>query len=143
MQADINLTRFVEAQANDYDRALAEIKRGRKQSHWMWYIFPQLKGLGHSSTAIFYGLDGLREAIALVDHPVLGPRLIDIAAALLQLEGKTATQIMGTPDDMKLRSSMTLFSLTPNANPVFQAVLEKYFAGLPDPRTQAIVEKGD
>lgn len=143
MQTDINLTRFVEAQANDYDRALAEIKRGRKQSHWMWYIFPQLKGLGHSSTAIFYGLDGLREAIALVDHPVLGPRLIDIATALLQLEGKTATQIMGTPDDMKLRSSMTLFSLTPNANPVFQAVLNKYFDGLPDPRTQAIVEKGD
>ncbi len=143
MQADINLTRFVEAQANDYDRALAEIKRGRKQSHWMWYIFPQLKGLGQSSTAIFYGLDGLREAIAYVDHPVLGPRLIDIAAALLQLEGKTATQIMGTPDDLKLRSSMTLFSLTPNANPVFQAVLDNYFDGLPDPRTQAIVEKGD
>jgi uncharacterized protein (DUF1810 family) len=143
MQADINLTRFIEAQTNDYDRALAEIKRGRKQSHWMWYIFPQLKGLGHSSTAIFYGLDGLREAIAYVDHPILGPRLIDIAAALLQLEGKTATQIMGTPDDMKLRSSMTLFSLTPNANPVFQAVLDNYFDGLPDPRTQAIVEKGD
>jgi uncharacterized protein (DUF1810 family) len=143
MQADIDLTRFVEAQANDYDQALAEIKRGRKQSHWMWYIFPQLKGLGYSHTAVFYGLDGLREATAYADHSVLGPRLIEIATALLKIEGKTATQIMGSPDDMKLRSSMTLFSLTPNADPVFQAVLAKYFNGNPDPRTLAIVEKGE
>lgn len=139
MKAANNLSRFLDAQETDYNRALAEIKNGRKQSHWMWYIFPQISGLGFSETARFYAIDDLEEARLYLDHPVLGKRLIDISRALLQIEGKTANQILGSPDDLKLRSSMTLFSLLENADPVFQTVLDKYFAGLADQRTVALV----
>ncbi|XWW43789.1 DUF1810 domain-containing protein [Fibrella sp. USSR17] len=139
MQEVTDLSRFVDAQANNYADALAEIRNGRKTSHWMWYVFPQLTGLGLSSTAIFYGLKDLQEATTYLNHPVLGPRLIDIATAMVHVDGKTANQILGSPDDMKLRSSMTLFSLVPDTNPVFQAVLDKYYNGAPDPKTLALL----
>ena len=138
MMPETNLKRFLDAQANDYTRAFAEIKQGRKQSHWMWYIFPQLSGLGFSDMARFYAIKDLQEASDYLTHPVLGSRLIEIASALLGIEGKTANQVMGNPDDLKLRSSMTLFSLVPGADPVFQAVLDKYFSGLPDPKTLSL-----
>lgn len=136
-----NLSRFIDAQASNYMQALSEIRNGQKRSHWMWYVFPQLAGLGYSSTAIFYALSDLREATEYLNHPVLGPRLIEIATAMLQVDGKTATQILGTPDDLKLRSSMTLFGAVPDAAPVFQAVLDKYYNGQPDPATLALLDK--
>ncbi|CCH53639.1 Protein of unknown function DUF1810 [Fibrisoma limi BUZ 3] len=135
MNTDDTLKRFLEAQANDYTTALAEMKNGRKQSHWIWYIFPQIAGLGFSEMAKYYSIRDLNEATAYLNHPVLGSRLIEITRTLLQIDGKTATQIMGTPDDLKLRSCMTLFSQVPGADPVFQAVIDKLFAGAPDRRT--------
>ncbi|HTL08547.1 MAG TPA: DUF1810 domain-containing protein, partial [Chitinophagaceae bacterium] len=113
------LDKFVQAQEKDYEKALAEIKGGRKRSHWIWYIFPQLKGLGRSTTAHFYGLENLQEAQAYFNHKVLGPRLVLIAQALLSLPGDNASEIMGSPDDMKLRSSMTLFAALADTDPVF------------------------
>ncbi|GAB3883253.1 DUF1810 domain-containing protein [Spirosoma agri] len=139
MTADINLKRFVDAQFSDYQRALAEIRNGRKQSHWMWYIFPQIAGLGFSETARFYALNDRQEARDYLAHPVLGSRLIEISNALLGIEGKTANQILGSPDDLKLRSSMTLFSALENTNPVFQAVLDKFFNGQPDQKTLSLI----
>ena len=133
------LKRFLTAQEGDYARALAEIKNGRKQSHWMWYIFPQIAGLGFSETAKFYAINDIQEARDYLEHPVLGSRLIEISSVLLQHKGKTANQIFGSPDDLKLRSSMTLFSLANDTNPVFQAVLDKYYGGSPDPKTLLLV----
>ncbi|MFD1872149.1 DUF1810 domain-containing protein [Hymenobacter bucti] len=130
-----NLQRFLDAQATDYAQALAEIKAGRKRSHWMWYVFPQIQGLGFSETARFYGIQDLAEATAYLQHPVLGTRLVAICEALLPLPGSNATSIMGSPDDMKLRSSMTLFAAVPGAAPVFQAVLAKFFGGGQDDKT--------
>ena len=130
-----DLKRFLEAQENDFATALAEIKRGRKQSHWMWYIFPQIAGLGFSSTSKFYAIKDLTEAESYLAHPTLGNRLIEISNALLEVEGKTANQIFGSPDDAKLKSSMTLFGALANTNPVFQKVLDKYFDGAKDRRT--------
>ncbi|NML63754.1 DUF1810 domain-containing protein [Hymenobacter sp. RP-2-7] len=135
MATEINLQRFLDAQQRDYPTALAELRAGRKRSHWMWYIFPQLRGLGYSSTAQYYALANAREAAAYLAHPTLGPRLAEIARALLALPGSNATAIMGTPDDLKLRSSMTLFAQVPSADPVFQAVLAKFFGGAPDAQT--------
>ncbi|MVM36255.1 DUF1810 family protein [Spirosoma sp. HMF4905] len=140
MKADHNLQRFLDAQNNSYSRALAEIRSGRKQTHWMWYIFPQIAGLGFSETTRFYAIKDLQEARDYLEHPILGSRLIEIANAMLQLEGKSANQILGNPDDMKLHSSMTLFSLLERTDPVFQAVLSKYFNNLPDQRTLAILK---
>ncbi len=147
MEPDLN--RFVAAQANDYAQALAEIKNGRKRSHWMWYIFPQLNGLGFSEMARFYGIRDIQEATAYLAHPVLGPRLIAISQALVDLKTQSASQVMGSPDDLKLRSSMTLFSRVDGVNPtqggpiqggqVFQAVLDKFFDGEPDPKTVAML----
>ncbi|GAB4026612.1 DUF1810 domain-containing protein [Spirosoma koreense] len=142
MNSDDTLSRFLDAQTADYQRALAEIRNGRKQSHWMWYIFPQISGLGFSETAKYYAIRDMDEARAFLDHPVLGKRLIGIANALLGIEGKTATQILGSPDDLKLRSCMTLFNLLEPTDPVFQAVLDKYFTGLPDPQTLDRVQPG-
>jgi uncharacterized protein (DUF1810 family) len=130
-----NLQRFIDAQQNDFAIALAEIKRGRKQSHWMWYIFPQIQGLGLSSTSRYYAIKDLQEAADYLAHPVLGKRLMEISSALLVLDESNATRILGSPDDMKLKSSVTLFSLVPNADPVFKAVLEKFFEGKKDERT--------
>lgn len=141
MKAENNLNRFLDAQEKEYSRALAEIRNGRKQSHWMWYIFPQITGLGYSDMAIFYAIKDIHEAGDYLAHPVLGSRLVEISTALLGHAGKTANQIMGSPDDLKLRSSMTLFSLVKNADPVFQAVLDKFFNGKPDQKTLDIIEK--
>ncbi|WP_018476561.1 DUF1810 domain-containing protein [Pontibacter roseus] len=135
MTNNYNLNRFLEAQADSYQQALTEIKSGRKRSHWMWYIFPQLQGLGYSETARFYAIQNLQEARLYLEHPVLGQRLMEISKALLQVEGKTANQIFGNPDDLKLKSSMTLFAAIPEANPVFKAVLDKYYDGQEDPKT--------
>jgi uncharacterized protein (DUF1810 family) len=135
MPTEPNLQRFLDAQATDYTQALAEVKAGRKRSHWMWYIFPQVQGLGFSETSRFYGIKDLTEATAYLQHPVLGGRLMSICEALLALPGSNATSIMGSPDDMKLKSSMTLFSTVPEAPPVFQAVLAKFFGGKHDDKT--------
>ncbi|OJV20577.1 MAG: calpastatin [Dyadobacter sp. 50-39] len=133
------MQKFLDAQQHDFDSALAEIRNGRKQGHWMWYIFPQLKGLGRSSISIRYAIENLDEAARYLDHPILGPRLIQISEAILAVEGKSAYQIMGSPDDLKLRSCMTLFNLAPGTNPVFQSVLDKYFSGKPDPLTMELI----
>ena len=129
------LERFVKAQQYDYDTALREIRSGRKRSHWMWYIFPQLQGLGFSSTAQYYGIRDLEEAQDYMEHPLLGARLVEISEALLVLDTGDASAVMGYPDDLKLRSSMTLFELAAPEQPVFGRVLEKYFSGHRDHRT--------
>ena len=134
-----NLNRFLEAQETDYAAALAEIKRGRKLTHWMWYIFPQIAGLGFSSTSKFYAIEDAAEAESYLAHPVLGARLLEISNALLEVEDKTAHQIFGSPDDVKLKSSMTLFDALKNTNPVFQKVLDKYFDGAKDARTLELI----
>jgi len=135
-----DLKRFLEVQENDFEIALAEIRKGRKQSHWMWYIFPQIAGLGFSPTSKFYAIKDRGEAENYLAHPLLGKRLIEISNALLEVEGKTANQIFGSPDDMKLKSSMTLFGALENTNPVFQRVLDKYFEGMKDQRTLELIE---
>jgi len=140
MNNDYDLERFVEAQQSDYAIALSEIKSGRKQSHWMWYIFPQVLGLGYTGTSIHYGIKNLEEAAAYLEHEVLGKRLIEISSVLLSLETSDAHKIFGSPDNMKLRSCMTLFSLVPGADQVFQAVLDKFFNGQKDEKTLQLLE---
>ena len=135
------LERFVKAQAYDYDTALREIRGGRKRSHWMWYIFPQLQGLGFSSTAQYYGIRDLEEAKDYMEHPVLGARLMEISEALLALETSDPSAVMGYPDDLKLRSCMTLFELAAPEQPVFARVLEKYYSGRRDRRTLELLGK--
>jgi uncharacterized protein (DUF1810 family) len=130
-----DLHRFVDAQRDDYDRALAEVRRGRKQSHWMWYVFPQLEGLGSSPTARHYAIRSLAEAEAYLRHPLLGPRLREIAEAALAVEGRSAREVFGSPDDSKLRSSATLFAQCSPAGSVFHRLLDRYFEGAPDGRT--------
>ena len=132
------LDRFLSAQERSYDTALREIRSGRKRSHWMWYIFPQIAGLGMSSTAQYYSIADLSEAKDYIAHPVLGARLIEISEALLTLDSSDATSVMGYPDDLKLRSSMTLFAQV-SGNPVFSAVLDKFYGGSPDTRTLRIL----
>jgi len=138
---DKDLIRFLEAQNQMYLTALSEVKKGYKKSHWMWFIFPQIKGLGTSETARYFGVNGISEATEYLRHPVLGRHLIEISQALLSLSGKTANQIFGTPDDLKLRSCMTLFAAVENSNPIFSQILDKYFDGQPDPLTLSILEK--
>lgn len=128
---DTGLDRFLKAQELDYKDALSEIKSGHKRSHWIWYIFPQIQGLGYSETSKFYAVKDKKEAQDYVKHPILGERLVEISEALLQLESNDAREVMGVPDDMKLKSSMTLFSLVSD-NPVFQKVLDKFFDGEKD-----------
>jgi uncharacterized protein (DUF1810 family) len=132
------LDRFVSAQASVYPSALAELAAGRKRTHWMWFIFPQIAGLGSSPAAQRYAIASLDEARAYLAHPVLGPRLRECADALLAVEGKSAEEILGYPDDLKLRSSMTLFARAADDPDVFEAVLERYYDG-PDPRTLALL----
>lgn len=136
-----NLQRFINAQESSYQTALSEIKAGRKRSHWMWYIFPQIQGLGYSETSRFYAIKDMDEATAFLEHPLLGSRLIAICNELLQLQSNDAYKIFGNPDDAKLKSSMTLFSSLPDANPVFQAILEKFFNGTKDDKTLQIMER--
>ena len=130
-----NLKRFLNAQAVDYETALREIRAGRKDGHWIWYIFPQLKELGTSSTARDYGIRDLDEARAYLADPVLCSRLLEISGALLDLPGSDPRAVMGHPDDLKLRSSMTLFAAADPEQKVFQQVLDKYYNGIPDPLT--------
>lgn len=140
MQDKYNLQRFLDAQERDYEIALSEIKNGRKRSHWMWYIFPQIDGLGFSSMAKHYAIKNKDEAITFLLHPVLGKRLVQISEELCKLPGNNATNILGTPDDLKLRSCATLFSLLPDSHPVFKAVLKKFFNGEEDKKTVQIIE---
>jgi uncharacterized protein (DUF1810 family) len=136
-----SLDRFIMAQQRDYQAALEEVRNGRKRSHWMWYIFPQIQGLGYSETSRYYGITDLQEATAYLNHPVLGQRLIDICKQLLKLEDTNASQVFGSPDDLKLKSSMTLFAAINGADPVFEAVLGKFFAGSKDMQTLRIMQK--
>ena len=131
-----DLARFVRAQAGGvYEQAVAEVRRGRKASHWMWFVFPQLAGLGFSSTAQHYALGGLEEARAYLAHPSLGPRLREIAATAAALEGRTARAVFGSPDDLKLRSSLTLFEAAAPGEPVFAQALDALCDGVRDGRT--------
>jgi uncharacterized protein (DUF1810 family) len=129
-----DLERFVRAQDGVYERARAELAAGSKRTHWMWFVFPQLAGLGSSPTAQAYAIRDLAEARAYLAHPVLGPRLAECAQTLLGVTGRTAEQILGFPDDLKLRSSMTLFAEAAADPTPFRRVLDRYYAG-PDPRT--------
>ena len=133
------LQRFIDAQEGIFHTALAEVMNGRKQSHWMWFIFPQIQGLGFSETAKFYAIKDLTEAAAYLKHPVLGSRLLDFCNTLLGLKSNDAHKIFGSPDDLKLKSSITLFSVVPGADPVFQAVLNKFFEGKKDEKTLRIL----
>jgi uncharacterized protein (DUF1810 family) len=134
-----DLQRFVLAQAGSYERALSEVRSGRKQSHWMWYIFPQLDGLGSSPTSRRYAIKGVAEAEAYLRHPVLGPRLVACAEAALRVEGRSAFEVFGAPDDMKLRSCATLFAHVSPAGSVFDRLLAKYYEGKPDSKTLHLV----
>ncbi|HEX8235582.1 MAG TPA: DUF1810 domain-containing protein [Abditibacteriaceae bacterium] len=135
-----NLSRFLRAQANDYDQALSEIRSGRKRTHWMWYIFPQLAGLGSSSTAQHYAITSADEARAYVNHPVLGPRLRECVEAVLQVEGRSAAEIFGSPDDLKLKSCASLFACVSPPGSVFERLLAKYYQGEPDGKTLKLLE---
>ncbi len=132
------LRRFVEAQdhASSYEMALAELRAGHKRGHWMWFVFPQLAGLGSSSMARAFAIHSLVEARAYLDHPVLGPRLNECACALMGLAGSTAGEVLGELDAVKLRSSMTLFARVAHEEPVFQQVLDRYYGGRPDEETE-------
>lgn len=130
-----DLERFVTAQAADFARALSELRAGRKRSHWMWYIFPQLRGLGASPMSRFYGISNLAEARAYLSHPLLGPRLREAVEALLFTKDLSAHEIFGSPDDLKLRSSATLFAHASSPGSPFEHLLTKFFDGEPDPAT--------
>lgn len=134
-----DLERFVRAQADDYDRALAEIRGGRKRSHWIWYIFPQVEGLGFSAMSRRYAIRSLDEARAYLAHPTLGPRLVECAEAALGVPGRSATEIFGSPDDMKLRSCATLFALVSPTDSPFARLLDRYFGGERDGRTLQVL----
>lgn len=136
-----SLNRFLEAQHNVHQQALQEIQNGEKQSHWMWFIFPQVKGLGFTQYNIYFGIDDLNEAQQFYDHAVLGKRLIEITSALLEIDNRTALEIMGRSDERKLKSSMTLFSLLPNSSDCFKLVLQKYYDGQVDENTIKILEQ--
>jgi uncharacterized protein (DUF1810 family) len=130
-----HLERFVQAQAPLYAQALAELRAGRKRSHWMWFVFPQIAGLGSSAMAQRYAIASLDEARAYLAHPILGARLRECAQAMLAVTGASAHDILGSPDDLKFHSSMTLFHRAAPAEPVFGSCLRKYFAGEPDSQT--------
>jgi uncharacterized protein (DUF1810 family) len=130
-----DLSRFLKAQETDYPSALAEIRNGRKTSHWMWYIFPQFDGLAFSSTSKHYAIKSVPEAKAYLAHPILGPRLLECAEAVLQLEGRSATEVFGSPDDLKLRSSATLFACVSPPGSTFDRLLRKYYGGERDRKT--------
>jgi uncharacterized protein (DUF1810 family) len=139
MKDPYDLLRFVEAQAPLYEQVLAELGEGRKRSHWIWFIFPQLAGLGHSAMAQRFAIASLDEAKAYLAHPVLGARLRECARLVLAVQERSIHDIFGSPDDLKFRSSMTLFSRADPTEPVFQLCLLKYFAGQGDPQTPALL----
>src|SRR4051794_25842805 len=134
-----DLARFTSAQEGVYARALAEIRRGDKRSHWMWFIFPQIDGLGFSSTARHFAIKSAEEARHYLAHPVLGPRLLECAQAVLAVEGRSASEIFGSPDDLKLKSCMTLFESVARQDSLFGQVLDKYYQGKRDARTHEIL----
>ena len=127
-----NLERFVIAQDSIFKRVLSELQAGTKMGHWMWFIFPQIRGLGRSPTSIEYAISSRDEAQAYLQHPVLGPRLKECTQSVLNVNGRSATDIFGTPDDIKFRSSMTLFAQVSRDDDIFHRALQKYFAGVPD-----------
>lgn len=135
MDDPFDLQRFINAQDGHYEKALDELQAGRKRSHWMWFIFPQIAGLGTSSMAQYYAIASLAEARAYVQDPLLGPRLVACTAAINTHAGQPARHILGTPDDLKFRSSMTLFALVAPAEAVFATALQRFFDGVPDPLT--------
>ena len=135
-----DLDRFVSAQAKDYSRALAEVRAGEKRTHWMWYVFPQFVGLGFSATSQHYAIRSRAEAEAYLQHPVLGPRLAEISEAALAVEGKSALDVFGSPDDAKLCSCATLFAVVSSAGSVFERLLAKYFRGERDAKTVRLLD---
>lgn len=134
-----DLGRFVSAQATIFESALAELGNGQKKSHWMWFIFPQIEGLGYSEISRFYSIKSMQEARQYLSHPILGPRLLKCAETVLALNGKTASEIFGSPDDLKFKSSMTLFACVTDSDPVFAHALEKYFDGERDKKTEFLL----
>ena len=135
-----DLNRFTEAQEGIYDRVMAELRGGWKRSHWMWFIFPQIEGLGRSSVSRRYAIKSMEEAREYLKHPLLGPRLSDCAQTVLDIEGRSASEVFGFPDDLKLRSSMTLFATVSEPGSVFALVLDKFFNGDRDERTLQLLE---
>ena len=140
-QDPYDLQRFVDAQEHVYTRALSEIQSGRKRSHWMWFIFPQIDGLGASSMSRRYAIRSVAEAKAYLAHPLLGPRLLESAEAVLAVETTSALELFGSPDDMKLRSCATLFASVSSEDSVFSQLINKYFDGKPDDRTLQLIAK--
>ncbi|HKP41839.1 DUF1810 domain-containing protein [Mycobacterium sp.] len=133
------LRRFVDAQEPVYDEVLGELRSGRKRSHWIWFVFPQLRGLGRSPTAERFGISSLEEARAYLEHDVLGPRLRECARLVAQIEGRSADDIFGWPDNLKVRSSMTLFAHATDDNAEFRAVLDEFYDGEDDPATVELI----
>ena len=136
-----DLDRFIKAQEQTYEQALSEIRSGHKRSHWIWYIFPQIKGLGFSFASEYYGIDGLGEARAYMENLILRKRLLEMSKAILELSSSDARDVMGYPDDLKLRSSMTLFAETSPEYSVFQKVLDKFFDGDKDIKTLELLKQ--
>jgi len=133
------LTRFLKPQSESFATALAEIQQGRKKTHWMWYLFPQIKGLGFSEISRYYAISNIEEAKAYLKHPVLAKNLLEISQAAANIEHKTALEVFGSPDDLKLHSSMTLFSIADPSQTIFQKVLDRYFDGKKDSKTMALI----
>lgn len=142
MTDPFNLQRFADAQAGVVDEVLAELRAGQKRSHWIWFIFPQLKGLGSSAQANFYGIGSFDEASAYMRHPILGPRLVQCTELVNQVKDRTIREILGSPDDLKFCSSMTLFARAAEDDAAFIAALEKYFEGKPDRLTLELLGDG-
>jgi len=136
-----SLNRFISAQNEVYNSVLAELRSGTKRTHWMWFIFPQIDGLGHSPTTRYYAIKSIDEARKYLNHPILGSRLLECAEAVLAIKGRSATEIFGYPDDFKLKSSMTLFAFVSDPGSIFVRVLDKYFQGEHDIRTLQLLEK--
>ena len=139
MRMENDLERFVEAQDRVHDNVRQELAAGRKATHWMWFVFPQLRGLGRSATAQYFGIGSRGEAAAYLQHPVLGARLRECVELVLAVDDSTVHAIFGSPDDLKFRSSMTLFAAIAPAEPLFRRALEQYFGGQPDPATLEIL----
>jgi uncharacterized protein (DUF1810 family) len=140
-QDPLDLGRFLSAQEPVYTSVLSELRSGRKHTHWMWFIFPQIEGLGYSSTSTYYAIKGLEQARRYLMHPVLGARLRECTQLVLDIEGRTALEVFGSPDDLKLKSCMTLFAAASQGESLFARVLEKYFQGQRDSKTLAQLER--
>jgi uncharacterized protein (DUF1810 family) len=138
-----NLSRFVEAQDADYARAIEEIRGGQKRSHWMWYVFPQIDGLGLSATSKYFAIASVAEARTYLDHPVLGPRLLECAQAVLSVDGRSARDIFGSPDDLKLQSCATLFAHVSPSGSVFERLLDRFYRGARDGETLRLLDLTD